>query len=153
MRAHTRTKCKRWFPLRKRRALLRAGIFRVGSRCELTHFERLDPLLGNRSSYFAGEPALTAGLIQCGHNVEVSPSTDHKAIFIWWARDLGGELHKLAAGCRASIDVVADDRDPHSGRRGFPGERNAVGRGFLTRSQSEAKQSDCEQEPEWGSSH
>jgi hypothetical protein len=65
---------------------------------------------GNRGSYFGGEPALAAGLIQGSHNVEVSAATDHQAIFIWWAWDSGGDFHELAAGGRAPIHVVDDKR-------------------------------------------
>src|SRR5260370_16283707 len=104
---------------------------------------------GNRGSYFAGEPALVAGLIQGGHNVEVSLATDDHPVFIRWARDSGCDFHELLAGSRAPIHVVADNRDSRGGRA-LPHERNAGIRAFVTSSKADAHQSTSpQQEPEW----
>ncbi len=109
---------------------------------------------GNRGSYFAGEPALATVLIQGGYDVEVSAATGHQMIFIQWTRDSGGKFHKLPAGSRAPIHVVANDRDSRNNWGHFPSERNSVGLGFLTGREPEAKQSNYRQrEPKWGGSH
>ncbi len=86
-----------------------------------------------------------AGLIQGGHNVEVSLATDDQPVFIRWARDSECDFHELLAGSRAPIHVVADNRDSRGGR-GLPHERNAVMRDFVTAREADAKQrtfADC----------
>jgi len=110
MRADIRIKLRRSFRIRNRSA----------QHATLT-FDRLAMTpanSGNRGSCFRGDPALTAGLIEGGHNLEVSTATDYQAIFIWWAWDSSGDFHELAAGGRARIHVVADHhafrRNAHS---------------------------------------
>ena len=154
--ADTRTKRRRSFRIRKRRARHGAGLtfdqFAFGP---LIFDGYVRPASsGNRGSYLAGESALVAGLIQRGHRVEVSAATGHQVIFIRWARNSGGDFHELRAGSRAPIHVVADNRDSRSDWGRFPTERNAVGLGFLTAREPEAKQGTYrQQEPQWVGSH
>src|SRR6202521_3793534 len=106
MRADTRIKARRSFRIRKHRA---------------PKYGQLRPAnSGKRGSYFGGEPALAAGLIQGSHNVEVSAATDYQAIFIRWTWDSSSDFHELPAGGRAPIHVVADGGDSRDYHRGFP---------------------------------
>ena len=96
-----------------------------------------------------GEPALTAGLIQGGHHVEVSAATGHQTIFIRWTWDSEAIFHELPARGRAPIHVVANDRDSRNDLRRFSRERDAVRQSFVTAREADAKQHTCrQQEPE-----
>jgi hypothetical protein len=140
MRADTRIKRRRSFRIRKHR-VQKCGQLRPADSW-------------NRDAHFAGEPAFVAGLIQSGHNIEVSAATEHQAILIRWALDSRGDSNELPAGGRAPIHVVGDDRDSRGGRGCFPPKRNAVRRGFVTAREAQTKQSTCrQQEPGWVGSH
>jgi hypothetical protein len=86
---------------------------------------------GDSSTCFRGEPALVSGLIQSGHNIEISTATDYQPIFIRRAGDAGDEFNEGAAGSRASIHVVPYYRDSRGVPKRLPCERNAV-RSFVT---------------------
>src|ERR1700674_232833 len=83
MRVDTRIKARRSFRIRKHRA---------------PKYGQLRPAnSGNRGSYFGGEPALAAGLIQGSHNVEVSADTDHQ----WFRPNFEG-ISADPLSCRSS---------------------------------------------------
>jgi hypothetical protein len=77
-----------------------------------------------------------ASFVHNRDNVEVSSPAQHEGIFIRWGWHLGGQLHEILAGSRASVDVVSGGRN--AGRR-VPPERNAMVRSFVTAAEAGAK--------------